>query len=101
MEKYFFLPPVRPLTDEQCHRRTVRVAQAETLLAHEPGGHRQPRKTEMQLLQRFVDGEILLLRAQVHLRALRTCPFFRWHRANLVVWHPCLPVAPFAGSCLH
>ena len=94
MEKYFLLPSALPLTNEQRHRRNVRRAQAETLLAYEPGGHWQPCETEMQLLQAFVDGEIALLPARAHLRALRTCPFFRWSRAKLAARPPCLSAAP-------
>lgn len=76
MEKHFFLPPVRPLTADQARVRTVRLVQAENVLVHEPGGTWLPSDVEMQLLQRYVDGEISFCQALAQLRALRTCPFF-------------------------
>ena len=84
------MPSARPLTDERHLRRSVRLAQAETLLAHEPGGHWQPCAAEMQLLQDFVDGGTGFLRARTNLRAWRSCPFFRWYRARLAAGHSCL-----------
>ena len=69
MEHYHFLPPSEALTSDQLHRRTMRLLEAEALLAVDTAA--LPNGGEMQLFQHYIDAEIGLPELQFHLRALR------------------------------
>ena len=71
MEQHNFLPPSERLTEAEARHRSMRLIQAEALLAAASGAA-LPSHDEMQLFQLYVDGHISWPEALFHWRALQS-----------------------------